>query len=206
MRSRRLRAFLKWFREPSSWLSLFAAVISALTFFLVYANPGKLRLFLADRIAVSEKKGMLSIVAPLTLSNTGAPRTRRHVLSIDANVMPVARDSVPTMSMRWEYEVQLVSRYEFHKRYPDAPDTADVVDIIDYVGRAFPFQVVGETATIKVFRFDKVTPPWQYPSDKPVELTLKVQTDRESVSVVGRYRCFEAMRSAYQWCPEVRPE
>ena len=196
-------AITGWLREPASWLSLIAALVSLSTFFLVYADRGHLTVLLPDRVAIADQSHGLALVIPLVFTNTGASRTHRHVIESSAVLVFVASGEAQqrTMPLRWEFEAQFVSTNEFHRRYPQLPYAKDdeLVDQIDYVNRAFPFHLGGGTSLVKIYQFE--------PSDSqrlaeigPFEIRVRVRTESETVDVSGNYRGPGALNERYSFC------
>ena len=143
MKSTTAQTVSSWLYQPSSWISLVAALISVTTFFLVYAYRGEVRVIIPDRIGVALTSGDLSVLMPLTLTNTGAPRTARHIVRISATLEGIAplQGSPATINVRWRMEL----------KYAKSNDTNYMHDKLVYVNRAIPFALFGGTSTQRVF-------------------------------------------------------
>jgi len=146
-------SFFKWIKEPSSWLALAATFVAVATFFLVYADPGELKLILPDRVGLqyggSDRK--VSMLLPLTFTNTGAPGTWRHILSVTAVLSPEERvpEGTQNLTLAWEFERAFIDKREWLNKYPKEDQRTE--DYAAYVGRAFPFSLAGGASRSKLF-------------------------------------------------------
>ena len=141
MKNNSAQNILKWFAQPSSWLSIIAAIVSVTTFILVYTYKGKIEVILPARVGFCLEEGDLSILLPLTLTNTGSPRTVSHIVRITA----LLEDIAPLNEMPTEINVywRTVLKYEAGK---------DIThDSLKYISRANPFALFGGTSTQNVF-------------------------------------------------------
>lgn len=111
----------QWLKEPSSWLALVATCISISTFFLVYAFEGELRVILPDRVGIGLDNGYLTTIVPITFTNTGAPRTVRHVRQVKALVEPKVTTNTknPSITMFSLQEKKFVGNDEYLKMFPE---------------------------------------------------------------------------------------
>jgi hypothetical protein len=191
-----VRARTSWFMEPASWLSLSAAVLSASTFFLVYADRGQLTVLLPDQVGIAGQP--LAVVIPLVFTNTGATRTHRHVVEATASLVfgPQGQLQQSVIPLRWQYEVQFV------RQYPDAnaEKTAEVVDHAVYVNRAFPFHIAGGISVGKAYRFEPRDSSLRKAEIGPLDVEVRVRTETETVLLSGKYRCPGALNANYSWC------
>lgn len=171
-----------WFRQPSSWLSLVATVISVTTFFLVYAHKGEVRVVVPDELGVALLDGDLSVLLPLTLTNTGAPRTTTHIARIMATVKETAPTgtSAATVEVRWRRELM----------YTKIENTPYLEDELKYLNRAVPFALNGEQSTQKVYELIQVDTGFK-PSIGNISLTVRVTTAESGlfVSETAYYDC-----------------
>ncbi len=204
MASEFLASLLKWIREPASWLALAAASVSVATFILVYAYPGELRVVPPDRVGLhylgSDRR--LEMLLPLTFTNTGAPRTWRHVLRVTAVLATDGRRPEGTRdpALAWEYEDAFVGKREWLAKNPGADQ--GTVDYLTYVGRALPFSLAGGVSQAKLYRL------LQYdgtPSGKALEkftLVISVLQEDGRVEVARKYACREEVTDdRFTWCP-----
>jgi len=71
--------------------------------------------------------------------NTGAPRTRKHVVTVLAELRPKEQSAVQPLALGWESEWAFIGSLAFHKKYPDQATGERKPDYLDYVSRAAPF-------------------------------------------------------------------
>jgi hypothetical protein len=194
-----------WLKQPASLLSLTAAIISVSTFVLVYANPGRLEVYLPDEVAVGLNRGRDRLLIPLSLTNTGAARTHRQIIRITAQIIPDVGDaSSVTIPFSWAYEVQLMHAEQFRLKYgPKAPVDTGLVDVVDYVNRALALHMPGSSSQLRTYEFvqSDTTPVLTVPST--FELRLNVVTVRGTVSVAARYHGCGRLSANYCWCERI---
>jgi len=185
------RSIYEWLKNPSSWISLSACIISLLTFFLVYADKGRIKILLpySVGIGISSETNDLDIVVPATFSNTGAPRTMRHILLITGHVSSldesVHLDNGP---LWWTYENKFVGEEEFFRRYPTKKNDGDKRDYIVYEGRAIPFTLKGDESITKIMELEMPgTHPDVVPGEFKIELIL--HTESGNVRESKAYKC-----------------
>ena len=201
--TRAVSGFWRWLKQPASWLSLSAALLSAVTFFLVHVNRGSLTVLLPDRVGVAYDSGGLAVVIPMVFTNTGAARTHRHVVEAAADLVFTARESEQrSVPLRWRYEVRFVSHLEFQRLYPDHPEAkADVKDHAAYDNQALPFHLAGGTSLAKVYRFEQLhQTPASVAGMEAFEIRVTTRTEAETLVVAGTYRCPAALNDKYWWC------
>ena len=148
------QGFVGWLKQPNSLVALSAAIVSLSTFFLVYENPGKLKVVLPVEVGLKLRGEKLELIVPLTLTNTGAPRTSRHVVTLLAELRPQSDQRAEPLVLQWRSEWKFVGYLEFNKRYPGKGEPG-VEDYIEYVSRAAPFAVVGGQSISKVVVFEQ---------------------------------------------------
>jgi len=197
-------SFFNWIKEPTTWLALAATFVSVATFILVYADPGELKLILPDRVGLQyvgpDRK--VEMLLPLTFTNTGAPRTWRHILRVTAVLSPQGRvpEGTQNLTLAWEYERAFIGEREWLKKHPN--ENSHTVDYADYVGRAFPFSLAGGVSQSKVFQmlqFDKGA----LSERKLDNFTLVVVALQEQgrVEVTKKYACRDEVSSdQFTWC------
>lgn len=192
-----------WFRQPSSWLSLVATVISVTTFFLVYAYRGEVRVIVPDEIGVALVDGDLSVLLPLTLTNTGAPRTITHIVRVMATVKEFTSEkkSAATVEVRWRREL----------KYTKRENTPYLDDELEYLNRAVPFALDGGKSTQKVYELIQVGTGFKR-SIGNVSLTVHITTAESGLfaSKTAYYDCQRVDKdgelkdlgliSRYQYC------
>ncbi len=189
-----------WLKQPASWISLGAFIVSISTFFLVYAYQGELKVLLGDEVGVTSAGGRLRMVIPLVFTSTGAERVHRHVMRVAAVVKPLNGDEAQILSvpMRWEVEVQFISRKEFRRRYPDAAEPGSI-DVIDYVNRAVPFHLAGGSSVLKTYQLDQNAPSPNLSKLRAFELVMTVWTEKEVLHTSATYLGPGELNSKYQW-------
>jgi len=196
----------KWFTSPSSWLALVAAFISVGTFLLVYVHPGQLKIFVSDRIGAVHADGRLELLVPFTVSNTGAPRTQRHVLL--ASIALHAREpAMQGTDLIWRDEVRLLSKYEYEAKYgkssmeaagaskaqkAPATDNPRPFERDDYTGRALPFALWGGNSASKVMIFVEKSPRFGGTRLQEFDITLSLRTESDVFETKSTYRCRDA--------------
>jgi hypothetical protein len=202
-------AVLKWIKEPSSWLALTASIISIATFFLVYADHGTVDLILPDRVgmkydALSDTAEML---LPLTFTNTGAPRTQRHVLRVTALVSPAQSPAAGNTdpAFAWEYEKVFIGKLEWEKRYPDwfdkYPEDRNNADFVDYLGRALAFSLHGGESKSKLFNMLQSNGKLSGRSLSDFALTVEALLEDSNKKVAGKYSCIgPVVNTTFKWC------
>lgn len=189
-----LSNFISWFKQPSSWLSIIATLISLITFFIVYEYKGKLIVTLPDRIGVCAT-GDLSIIVPLSITNTGAPRTVRHIIRITAIMEDIAplKDNPTKVSVRWRMETKFVPR----------PGYSHLDDSIGYVNRVVPFAVHGGTSLEKVFNLIQIGRGFEKKFIDSFTIKVKIETDNGTFySRKSYYNCYhiDVKEDVFQYC------
>lgn len=186
--------FSTWFKQPSSWLSIIATLISLITFFLIYEYKGKLIVTLPDRIGICAS-GNIAIIVPLAITNTGAPRTVRHIIRITANITDIAplNDKPTKVSVRWRMECKFVPR----------PGFSHLNDSIGYINRVVPFAVPGGTSAEKVFNFIQYDGDFEKDFVDNFTIQVKIETDNGTFySRKSYYNCnhIDIKMDVFQYC------
>lgn len=198
-----------WFRSPSNWISLIAFLISTVTFFLVYANPGKIRVIPSEAVGIGLYKGYFSLAAPLTLTNTGAPRTVQHITKITAVVNAETSTGVKTAEMYWLFERSFVGRREYLAKYPElkkeSDDDRDSIDYFKFENRMAPFALFGGTSESKVFQFGQETGSKSpFANLDHFKVTFKVKTESSTYRARDIYYSCQnpdpLSEMSYKWC------
>lgn len=193
------RQVVKWFSQPSSWLSIIAAILSVITFFLVYAYKGDVRVILPDKIGIGLEKGDLSIILPLVLTNTGAPRTVIHIIQITASIEGIAPLQEPPneVDVRWRAEVKFVNEEEYMQ------------DHIEPINRAVPFALFGGTSTQRVFELVQIGRGFSKSNIDGFTITVNVITDAGNYnSTASHYDCdhIKMINNSIEYCPLTLPQ
>jgi hypothetical protein len=197
------KALIGWMKQPNSWLALTASIISFATFYLVYADRGRVELILPDRIGIQYdvSSDVVEMLLPLTFTNTGAPRTQRHILRVTALVSP-AQPPAPgntNPSLAWEYEKVFIGEVEWIKKYPDR--NSNTRDYVDYLGRAFAFALHGGESKFKLLDMMQSQGKLAGRSLNDFTLTAEVLLDTGSAKAVQRYSCTDTLVStSFKWC------
>jgi len=183
------QSVLEWLKNPSSLISLSAAVLSLITFFLVYVDKGEIEVLLPQNlgIGISADTGNMDILVSATYSNTGAPRTRRHILHITGIVQSLDKAAPIDGEYKWTYEQRFIGKDEYLKKYPDKKDEGHR-DYLDYVSRAIPFTLKGGESTAKTIELER---PQKTTSLLPSKLriNLVVHTDSGTYKSSSTYVC-----------------
>jgi hypothetical protein len=196
-----LQGLWKWLREPAAWVSLSGAFVSVLTFFLVYANPGKLQVILPVDVGLHLQSGNLEVILALTLTNTGAPRTRRHVITVLTELRPEDQSSFVPLTMRWESEWTFVGALEFFRKYPDEKKRKQTYDYLYYVSRAAPFAVIGGQSITKVMKFTNRERKLQKDVLKRFQLKVLIKTEKEEYTQTALFECrTDIGEDQFDWC------
>ena len=174
----------KWFRQPSSWLSLVAVVVSFLSYYMVYEFPGKLIIHLPDRVGVHLEGERVFLVYPITFINTGSSRMHRQILRL-TSVLTSAGETVPFATIRWAYE----------KKYVAAGPNATTLDNLVYENRASPFDLPGGTSVTRIYDFHQHVGNYRKSHLSQFDLLLVVKTDKDSITCRGRYTLDEQQLS-----------
>ncbi|HEV2884643.1 MAG TPA: hypothetical protein VGW36_07280 [Pyrinomonadaceae bacterium] len=201
MAGARDKSFFSWLKQPASWIAIVAAITSFISFYLVYADPGELDLVLPDRVGIYhnlENDG-LELLLPITFTNTGAPRTQRHIIRVTAELTPsqppASGNSNPTFA--WEYEKAIIGKLEWKKKYNEDITTPDNVD---YVGRAFAFALYGGESKAKLLNMLQVGGKLGGRSLSDFRLKVDAATDRGVISTTRRYGCVGREPQGFTWC------
>ena len=200
-----------WLKNPSSWLSVIAAVISVATFVLVHADPGDIKVVLPDNVGVKHVDGELLLLVPVTLTNTGAPRTVRHISSMTAHLNEDRKDrgNANTVALRWRTIFTLLGRAEYALKYriEDKSSLKDQ-DFLDYDSRANPFALYGGNSTQKTVEFR--SRKGAFPGKTIASFTLTVvgatNDGREFPSIATYYHCENIVLGgeSFQYCDKHR--
>jgi len=181
---------LGWLKQPESWISIVAAIISIVTFFWVYAYQGKLEVTIPSQIGVA-KSGYdkLQILVPFVFTNTGATRTHRHITNITANIIPLSNNGaeLPSALIGWTYEVQFISTWAYHTKYPDQQVNMKQMDKVDYVSRAFPFHLEGGDSVSKVYIFEQKDGTFDSAGVGNFMLVITIWTNKEHFTMKSKY-------------------
>jgi hypothetical protein len=164
-------------KNISGLISLGALLVSVGTFIMVYAWPGKLEVLLPRSIAFGTDPSTQKVIAlvPATFSNTGAPRTMRHIRYISCNVYSLDPNVKLEGRAGWLYERKCVGWSEYLKRYPNEKTSLDKgqTDFLNYEGRAVPFTVSGGASVTKVLELEMQS---KYNGNLPSQESLWGQT------------------------------
>jgi hypothetical protein len=200
MPNRAVGAFRRWSRDPTSWLSVIATLVSIITFVLVYAWPGELKVVLPVQVGLKTEGGQLKLLLPVTFTNTGAPSIRRHIVTLRAELHDREQPHIQPVVLRWESEWRFVGVLEFNKKYLDQADPG-VEDYIEYVSRAVPFAIAGGQSTSKVM-FLKQRPGAVGDSGfRSFELNVIAKTEGKQFTQAARFNCKTKAQSArFDWC------
>jgi hypothetical protein len=202
---------MPWIKQPGSWLSVVAAIISVSTFYLVYAKKGEVRVIMPDKVGVSLSNGSALLLIPVTFTNTGAPRTVNHVTHVTATLRKLDPQEVAgnEVGLHWRFELKTIGKFQYLQTYPDRKDeeknkkgdVANNDDYVDYVSRTFPFALYGGTSVNKLFDFVQDAGVFQR-SLRSFELEVRAETDSKAVSSqVVKYFCEgEELRKDYRYC------
>lgn len=184
-----------WIKQPSSWLATIATLISLITFFIVYEYKGKLIVTLPDRIGICAT-GDLSLIVPLSITNTGAPRTVRNVIRITAYIEDIAplKEYPTKVFVRWRMETKFV---------PIPGSTSHLHDSIGYVNRVVPFAVHGGISSEKVFNFIQNGTGFEKKIIDNFTIRVRVETDNGTFySRKSYYNCnhMDISQDLFQYC------
>jgi len=195
--SKRLQGLREWLQQPNSWLSLSAVVLSIITFYLVQANPGTLEIVLPANVGLRLSADGLELLVPMTLTNTGAPRNHRHIISMVAFLQQKEKQVVP---LRWESEWTFLGYLEFNRKYPGHKE-GEHEDYIDYVSRAVPFVLVGGQSLTKLTKFTNRAGAVNKNLFNHFELRVVVKTEHTEFAQTAAFRCAaEISQQRFYWC------
>ena len=202
-----------WARQPSSWLALIALAMSAATFFLVQASPGDLLVILPDSVGILRIAPLnagagqrLSLLLPLTLTNTGAPCTWRHITQVAAELEATEpATQVLRVNLAWEFEHRFLGSQQYLEKYKKALDEG-TVDYLDYEGRAFPFALRGGESTARLFQLRGNLEGQQLSRLESFTLLVTVKTTRGYEREARQFRCNDRIGAKeFQWCSSKAP-
>lgn len=193
--------FGKWIREPASWLSVIAMVVSVVTLYLVHLNPGSVVVVLGREVGASLDGPTLYV--PMTFTNTSASRITRHVASVTAVVTPGRAGAERSFQFQWRREAGFVGAEQYAQIDADY-DPGDSRDVYVYAGRAFPFALNGGASESKVLELDLVSQSdgeqAEFAPDR-FDLQVNVETLGGEVVVRHTYRCTSPLSgSKIIWC------
>src|SRR5208282_345117 len=180
----------EWLKNPSSWISLSAAIISAISFWLVYLDTGAIKVLLPHRIGIGISIGSwdLDILVPATFYNTGAPPTRRDIERITGRLHSLDKSVPLDGTVEWTYEDKFVGHDEFFRTYPTKKDTGDP-DYVEYQGRATSFSLRGNESSTKIMELEMArTHIAVAPSEFQIEVILHT-TERAEFKDTSTYEC-----------------
>jgi len=189
----------RWFLQPSSWISLSAAFVSIGTFYLVYGNPGELKITLPTEVGLRLAHCKIDVcnielLAPVVFTNTGAQRKYRQLIAVSAEI----RHGKEQTLFRWKSEWKFVGKLDFNKMYPGKGEP-DVTDYIVYVGRATPFVIGGGKSISKLLKFE--SPHINLVLQKNINLLINVVTERGVSEVTQHYICRQTIsENKFDWC------
>jgi hypothetical protein len=201
----------KFFKQPASWFSLIAAILSIIaaitsfiTFWVVQADPGTLKAFLPDRVGLRLfDDGTLQMIVPITITNTGAPRTHRHVTRISALVHAITSNNPQSSDVRllWSDEDEFLSPEEYKEKHKDAK--IGQKDYVDYVTRAFPFHLAGNASQTRIYSVDQKSGRFPRRTDR-FDLTVFLETDSGRFSYKAVYKTPPYLNnSSFEWAEMV---
>ncbi|MDD5559962.1 hypothetical protein [Candidatus Methylomirabilis sp.] len=200
MSEEKAHTFLGWLKQPNSWLSLSAAIVSIVTFYLVQASPGKLMVVLPVEVGAIYLRGNLELLVPVTLTNTGAPRTRRHVVTVLAELRPQEQAGIKPVVLRWASEKKFMGYLAFNKEFPGEGEP-DVEDYEVYVSRAAPFAVSGGQSITKVMKFKQKAGVLEKSWLKSFELKVIAKTEDNEFTRTAVFSCaIEIGEVKTDWC------
>jgi hypothetical protein len=198
--SKSLHGFWEWLQQPNSWLSLSAAILSIITFYLVQANPGTLEVVLPANVGLRLRGDGLELLVPMTLTNTGAPRNHRHVITMVAFLQQKEKPVVP---LRWESEWTFLGYLEFNRKYPGHKE-GEHQDYIDYVSRAVPFVLVGGQSLTKLIKFTSRAGVINNNRSNRFELKVVVKTEHKEFAQTATFMCAaEISQQRFDWCERI---
>jgi hypothetical protein len=195
--SKRWQGLREWLQQPNSWLSLSAAVLSVITFYLVQANPGTLEVVLPANVGLRLRADGLELLVPMTLTNTGAARNHRHIITM---VAFLRQKEKPIASLRWESEWTFLGYLEFNRKYPGHKE-GEHEDYIDYVSRVVPFVLVGGQSLTKLIKFTNRAGEVNKNLFNQFELKVVVKTERKEFAQTATFMCAaEISQQRFDWC------
>jgi len=178
-------------------ISVISFVMAFWTFYFTYWYPGELDFTPPDRIGVSygllpgyNTMGM-SIIIPITFTNTGSTRFRSQVYALTADVSTISAPEAnqTTFHTRWEYEVSYISSQDYFNKYQDwmklrPKKDLNLIDQLIYQSRAVPFQVTGGAFVSKLYLFEETQDMHvaEDPSGREATLELKLRTNSNNTS------------------------
>jgi len=201
------RSFIQWIKQPNSWLSVIAAIISLSTFYLVYTRKGEVKIIMPDKVGVSLSNGNALLLVPLTFTNTGAPRTVNYVIHVAATMRNIDPHEISDRSvdLHWRLELTTVDKWRWLEKNPeqkvDREYWAEKYDVVQYVGRALPFALYGGTSATKLFDFIQDRGSFQQ-SLRSFEIVARAETPSGAVSSkMVKYVCENAqLDKDYTYC------
>jgi len=143
--------FLRWIRQPPSWLSVIALTLSLLTAYQVSLKPGQLQIIMPDKVGVAlSKYGYAQLLLPVTFTNTGATQNIKHVTHISATMRRIDPHLIPDneVAFHWRFELKTKSRSgcaccEATEERKSEKSMSLLNDAVEVESRTFPFAVDG---------------------------------------------------------------
>lgn len=177
----------KWFTQMSSWLSLFATIVSLTTFYLVNLRNGSIEVQLPEEIGVKlNPDSSIDLLVPTVFYNTGAPNNQRIITAVTATV---TLDDNQTLNFSWKDTWDFIGKIEFESRFPD--NTAKTIippdDYVIYNSRSVPFVVHGRDSDYKMLRIVPLEVTAVSSDLSAFQLILVAKTKDERFETEGSY-------------------
>jgi hypothetical protein len=171
-------------------ISVISLWTASYTFYFTYFYSGELDFLPPDRVGIAWDGTALRMLIPITLTNTSSARYRAQVYEMAADLSTIpAREGRRQTSfhMPWQTEMTYISTADYFtkyqewvKSYPDRSPNLDLPDQLSYVGRAFPFQLIGGAFISKFYLFEETGithPNDEIPIDTAAVLKVSLRTN-----------------------------
>lgn len=184
MLKRNSSEFRNWFRQPGSWLSIFAIIISLITFYILNISKGTLEVQLPEDVGIKLNiDSTVDVLVPVVFYNTGSPKSQRVVTSINSTLTDNINQKI---SLFWTDTQEFIGAAEFESKYPDKVSPG-VKDYIIYKSRSVPFIVPGGDSDFKILHLVPEKLKITIKEFSSFELTLVVKTNDENFTVKASY-------------------
>ncbi len=197
---------LNWIKRPDSWLSVSAAGISLITFYLVYLSGGRVQIETAEvGLRVSPN---VSLLMPVVFYQTGPPQKQSVVKTVTARLLHAGPGPKSEgIDLEWDHSNQFISKEDYEIRYPKA-EKEQAKDYVVYEARAYPFILFGRNSATKILALEPPAPAQYEMFGVPpmIDVSVVVETTAGNIVATSKYRLkvpSAADRRTYNWYTHV---
>ena len=187
-----------FYKTPSFWFSLFAAVISAIGFYQGNLRAGTLKVQLPEEVGVMlNYDTSVDFLVPTVVYNTGNPGDQRIVTTITADIIA---DNNQIFKYRWRDTWDFIGKIEFESRFPNNIARLPAEDYIIYNSRSAPYVVSGGDSDYRVVRLRPLDSDGVIPDLSRFTLVYTIITSNGKFQHQGVYAYQSGLRPGqYVW-------